>query len=333
MPKFILMAICAVLVIGSFFFFQYFKIDSRFENGKLSYFRITPKASRGVEFQEVDRAPARALKPTFRVATFNLSRLDDRKMSNRQAADLLAKVLAQYEIVAVQGLYGQTQAVLARLIERINAVTAKRYAYAACPMGQRNPDDEFSAFLYDETAIEVDPSTVYLVTDPAGRFVHPPLVAAFRARGPAEAEAFTFTLINVQSSPERAAVELDLLRSVYRAVRDDRPNEDDIIVLGDMGADEDHLGQLGQIPDATAAISATPTTVRGTRREDNIIFERRATCEFTGRSGVLDLMRECGLTLDETLAVSDHLPVWAEFSAFEGGQGGRIAVEPNATTR
>ena len=39
--------------------------------------------------------------------------------------------------------------------------------------------------------------------------------------------------------------------------------------------------------------------------------------EHTGTCGVFDPMAEFGLPLDEALEVSDHLPVWAEFSVRE----------------
>ena len=47
-------------------------------------------------------------------------------------------------------------------------------------------------------------------------------MAAFRVRGLPEAEAFTFTAINVHASPDRATAELDALADVFRAVRDDK---------------------------------------------------------------------------------------------------------------
>ena len=50
-----------------------------------------------------------------------------------------------------------------------------------------------------------------------------------------------------------------------------------------------------------------------------------ATVEFTGRGGVFDFLREYNLTLAQALEVSDRLPVWAEFSIYEGGQFGRVA--------
>jgi hypothetical protein len=57
---------------------------------------------------------------------------------------------------------------------------------------------------------------------------------------------------------------------------------------------------------------------------DNILFDRRATVEYTGRSGVLDMIRELDLTRQEALEVSEHLPVWAEFSSYENGQASHV---------
>jgi len=333
MSRLIVIALLVGLVAGGVYFFWNYRIERHFEDGKFAYLKITRRSDQSQVDQPDGRPPARAAQPTIRMATFNLSRLDERKLSNRRVSDVLAKIIPQFELVAVQGLHGQTQAAVVRLVERINAATGRQYGFAACPPGQRDPAEEYSAFLFDETALEVDRSTLHLVADQANRFRHPPLVAAFRVRGPAEAEAFTFTLINVQSTPEHTAAELDLLRDVCKAVRDDGRGEDDIILLGDLGADENHLGKLAQMPDMTIAVTSTPTTVRGTRRVDNILFDRRATTEFTGRSGVVDMMRECDLTMEEALEVAEHLPVWAEFSSYEGGQPGRVAAGTETTVR
>ena len=58
--------------------------------------------------------------------------------------------------------------------------------------------------------------------------------------------------------------------------------------------------------------------------QDNIVFDRRATSEFTCKAEVFDLMREFDLTIDNALEISRHLPVWAEFSVYEGGQHGFV---------
>ena len=47
----------------------------------------------------------------------------------------------------------------------------------------------------------------------------------------------------------------------------------------------------------TPLLSGVPTTVRGANLLDNILLDRRATCEFTGRVEVVDMMREFDLTM------------------------------------
>ena len=51
------------------------------------------------------------------------------------------------------------------------------------------------------------------------------------------------------------------------------------------------------------------------------------------RFGVFDLMTEFCLTMDEAPDVSDHLPVWAEFSACESGVAGPPASRPGMPVR
>jgi hypothetical protein len=99
-----------------------------------------------------------------------------------------------------------------------------------------------------------------------------------------------------------------------------------VILLGDLNADDQHLGPLGNLSGMGVALSGTPTNTRGNKQYDNLVFNIRSTSEFSGRAGALDLMEEYNLTLEQALEISDHLPVWAEFSVYEGGQAGRLAA-------
>ena len=107
--------------------------------------------------------------------------------------------------------------------------------------------------------------TVHSVDAPPGTFRVLPLVAEFRVRGPPPSEAFTFMLVNVLVDPRRGPQELDSLADVSRAARDSGHGEDDIIMLGDLDADPEHLGRLGDVPGLVAAVNGIPTTTRGTR--------------------------------------------------------------------
>jgi len=264
---------------------------------------------------------------TIRIATANFGPVDAVKLGKPLVASRLAQILRQCDLWALQDLQDRDQGVLVQLVEAVNA-QGRHYDFATSPEVGRDPVRQYSAFVFDADTIQVDRSTVAVVDDPRGQFSHPPLVGAFRARGAAENEAFTFTLINVHTPADRAAQELDLLAGVYRAVGRGSRNEDDVMLLGELGVDEAHLGQLARLPNVTCAVSGLPTTTRGSRQLDNLLFDRRATSEFVHRSGVIDLMRELNLVQREAAEVSEHLPVWAEFSVYEGGQAGHVGKSP-----
>jgi deoxyribonuclease-1-like protein len=321
----------ALLGFAGYFLMNY-KFESHYESGHFSYLKIVPRAgplntdaAETVSFEP----PARALKPTFRIATFNLGGMDENKLSVLRISDVLERLLPQFELIALEGLRGKNQGVLMQLVERINA-RGRQYNFATCPTQKRDGVEYYSAFVFDRTALEIDRTMLHFVEDSLGRFRHKPLVGAFRVRGLDPAQAFTFTLVAVDTNPEQPAAELDLLADVYRKLRDDGRNEDDIIMLGDFQADENHLGRLGNFLGMTAAIANVPTTVRGTQLADNILFDRRATSEFTGRGEVVDMMREFDLSIEQAREISEHLPVWAEFSSYEGGQKGYVPPVPAA---
>jgi len=171
------------------------------------------------------------------------------------------------------------------------------------------------------------------VADPDDLLHRAPFVGWFRVRGATPEQAFTFSLVNIHTDPDETDQELNALDDVYRVVRDDGRQEDDVIILGDLNVDDRHLGELGQISGISWVISATPTNTRSTAQYDNIVFQSQATREFTGRGGIFDFLRQYNLSIEEALEVSDHMPVWAEFSAYEGGQPGRIAGRPTGTPR
>ena len=146
-------------------------------------------------------------------------------------------------------------------------------------------------------------------------------------------QAFTFTLVNIHTDPDETDTELDALADVFVAVQRDRSGEDDVILLGDLNVDEYHLGRLGQLPNVAPAISGTTTNTRRNRLYDNIVFHRGMTTEYAGHWGVLDLIDEFQLTEQAALEVSDHFPVWAEFSVYESGAVPGVAARPEPVVR
>lgn len=324
MRRLLLISLLVAAVAGGVYLYLNYELEVRRGQAGLESITIRPRGDRPAPGQPPGQSPDESPGRTIRIATFNLSRLDDRRLEDRRVRAVLADVIAEFDVVAVQEIRGRNPAVLLRLVDQVN-VTGKQYDVATCPTVTRDSAGHYSAFLFDRASIEIDRSTVRSVEDPKGRFRAKPLVALFGAKGPHETEAFTFTLINVDTDPDGTPVKPHLLDELYNAVRNDGPEEDDVILLGELGGAGDGVDRLRESLDVVPSIIDIPTTLRGTRPVDNILLPSRATTEFTGRTGVLDLMRQFDLTWREASQVSEHLPVWAEFSAHEGGSAPYMA--------
>ncbi len=256
---------------------------------------------------------------TIRIASFRVQDLATIKLARSEVLNTLVGVIRRFDVTALQGALVERRDVLPMLLEQVNA-GGRHFDFVAGPAIDRDAKRERLAIFFDRGALDIDPGAVYTVNDPDNLLEHDPLVAWFRVRGPATEKAFTFTLVNVDVAPQRAQRELDALANVFRAVRDDGRGEDDVIMAGHFAADEKHLGLLGQIPGLDWALAGTATTTKGDRQVDNLLFQQPATSEFLGRGEVLDLMREFKLKAADAQAVSDHLPIWAEFSIYEGAK-------------
>lgn len=276
--------------------------------------------------------PAPADGEKVRIATFNIQVFGTAKLKKRDVTELLAQVVRRFDVVAIQEIRSNDANLLPEFLEIVNA-PGRRYDYVIGPRLGRSDSKEQYAFVFDTDRIEIDRSAVYTVDDPDDLLHREPMVAPFRVRGPPENEAFTFTLVDIHTDPDEVGHEINVLDDVFTAVRNDGRGEDDIILLGDLNADDYHYGELGALPNIMWALAQTPTNTRRTHMYDNLLFDRLATTEFDGRSGVLDLQSELKLTVDQALQLSDHCPVWAEFSVYEAGRAGPLASRPGAPPR
>lgn len=268
----------------------------------------------------------------IRIASFNIQVFGEQKLANRNVMKALADVVRHFDVVAIQEVRSKGQGVLPQFVDEINA-TGRHYDYAIGPRQGRTNSKEQYAFVYDTQTIELDRHSLYVVDDPDDLLHRPPFVGGFRVRGPPTDQAFTFTLVNIHTDPDESKAECDVLADVFEAVRNDGRHEDDIIILGDLNADDQHLGRLGAVPHLVTAIYGIPSNTRGTHLYDNIVFDGKATVEFAGRAGVDDLMQQYNLSMEDALEVSDHFPVWAEFNIYEGGEPGRLAARTTRRTR
>ncbi len=316
--------VALLVTVGGWLFFRHYEIVGLEQISVLPRGAVTTTGSLA--------SPPPRQTDTIRIASFNIQVFGESKLSKPHVMDILAQVVRRFDVVAIQEVRAKSQDILPRFVQLIN-VDGANYDYVIGPRLGRSSSKEQYAFVFDRATIEVDPDCLYTVDDPDDLLHREPFVAGFRVRGPPPHEAFTFTLVNIHTDPDEVPQELSALDDVYRAVQHDGRNEDDVILLGDLNTDDRHLGQLGEVSGIAWALSGIATNTRGTKQYDNLLFHQAATTEFTGRAGVMDILREFNLSQQEAIAVSDHLPIWAEFSAIEGGQAGRVAILPERDTR
>ncbi|MCY2975358.1 MAG: endonuclease/exonuclease/phosphatase family protein [Planctomycetota bacterium] len=255
--------------------------------------------------------------PTLKIASFNLQRFGHHKVENPFVAETVIKVIRQFDVIALQEVCTQQQDLIAMLVDRVNQSGA-RYDYVIGPRIGNGDNLEQFAFVFNTKTIETDRDQLYSVEDPDNLLLREPLVGWFRAKQNDAHRAFTFTLVNVHIDSDRSDAEVRLLPELVQSIRRDGRDEDDTILAGDFGADALSMAYLRQ-RGFTVALNETPTLVSSSQTPDNLVFFSKATDEYIGRSGTLDFLRKSNLSIDQALQVSDHLPVWAEFSTVEGG--------------
>ncbi len=243
----------------------------------------------------------------------------------------LADIVNQFDVVAIQEVRSKDEFLIPNFVQLVNR-SGRRFDRVIGPRVGYTTNKEQYVFLFDTQKVEVDRQSIYTVSDPDGLLHREPLVATFRTRVDPD-QAFTFTLVNMHTDPDEADKEMDVLAEVYKVVRRSSREEDDIILLGDFNVDDRNLGRLGQLPEMLPLIAGVWTNTRQNKQFDNLIIHRPSTTEYSGRSGVFDFMRFKNLSLQQALQVSDHFPVWAEFSIYERDSVGRVASRRRAVRR
>jgi endonuclease/exonuclease/phosphatase family metal-dependent hydrolase len=290
-----------------------------------------PAAAPAAEPQAAGRlAPGGKPADAVLVGSFNIQVFGESKVAKSQVVDVLARVVRGLDVVAIQEVRAKSDDVIPHFLSAINA-DGSRYQYVIGPRLGRTVSKEQYCFIYDSTRIELDPSSVGTVPNPGDLMHRAPLHARFRVRTNPPEAGFSFWLVDIHTDPDEVPQEVDALANVFVAMKSLRPDEDDVILLGDLNAGPPQFGRIKQIPGIGWAVSGVTTNTRRTKTYDNLIFDRTATTEYTGRWGVLDLQDTFGLPLAKALEVSDHNPVWAAFTPWESRAATATASAPAIT--
>jgi hypothetical protein len=267
---------------------------------------------------ELAPAPARAFR-NLKVATWALDGFGPTKLANPLARKNVARVIREFDIVAIQQIASIERDLVPRLVDAINQ-GENRYEYVISDSTGPIDRQEQLAFIFDTKRVVVDRRQTYTVDDPDDQITFDPLVAWFRAAQPPASQAWTFSLVNVRVDMARAPSEVAILPELLDAIRNDGRSEDDVVLVGLFQADDAYLVPTLGGENVKAAVQSRPTDIFGRYQTSNVLVDTATNSEYLGRSGVFDYLRPYNLNLSEAETVTSHLPVYAEFTATEGGR-------------
>ncbi len=286
-------------------------------NGNESPFTLTRAAS---SRPASDVTPVRASAyRNLKVASWALDGFGPTKLANPLARRNLARVIRQFDVVALQQIASIERDLVPRLVDSINEGD-KRYDFVIGRSTGPDERQEQLAFVFDTTRVLIDRRQTYTVEDPDKQITFDPLVAWFRAAEPPASQAWTFSLVNIRIDLARAPSEVALLPGMLSAIRADGRSEDDVVLAGLFQADDAYLLPTIAGEKVKAAVRSLPTDIFGQYQTSNVLIDTATTSEYLGRGGIFDYLRRFKLTLPEAETVTSHLPVYAEFTATEGGR-------------
>ncbi|MEO1497492.1 MAG: endonuclease/exonuclease/phosphatase family protein [Planctomycetota bacterium] len=276
--------------------------------------------------------------PTIRIATFNIQAFGDAKAKKPHVMNAIAQIVRMFDVIAIQEIRTSDDYFIENVLRYyVNADGRSRYAARVSQRLGRTSSTERYAFLYNTATIEANPAVDFVMPDPEDRLHREPHVAMFRTKLAPPEQAFTFVLMNVHTDPDDARDELDSLYGAYEAVKrmpiSGYP-EDDVILLGDLNTNvpvqsvyrqggtgrallPKDLGMLANVVGIYPLVQQEATNTIGSRLHDNLLISRVSTTEFTGTAGVYDFRAAYRITEEQAKELSDHFPVWGEFSAYE----------------
>jgi hypothetical protein len=256
---------------------------------------------------------------TILIASFNIQAFGEEKVKDPWVMERIVSEIQLFDIVAIQEVRAKDQTLIPRLLSQVNARGA-RYDYLIGPRLGRSVSKEQYAYIFDTTKVVTGLDASYTIEDGADLLHREPLVARFVTRIPPNIRPFTFSLVNIRTDPDEVKQELPVMHSVLKGIREFEylsAREDDVVLMGDLNATPKQFGPLAQMPGIYWTVDDEPTNTIRKSTYDNIVFDRGLTNEYTGRSGVLDLCEMFGIKTEEAVRISDHLPIWAEFTVIE----------------
>jgi len=246
------------------------------------------------------------------IASWNLKNIGQSKFNDPERINIIIDVLKRYDIIAIQEVKDISLQLPQLLVAKMNE-DGRNYNVIVSKRVGRNVFEQY-LFVFDHDKIDAITNTSGYGIEPNDEFAREPFYTMFRSGN------FDFYLMTIHTDPDDVDIEIPALKEAYLELQNITPNENDIILLGDLNGKAPGVGAgsyitmdtIAQIPNIVFTINEE-TNTRGGKAYDNIIFQNNFTKEYSDSSGVNAFWLPYELNEDQGFSISDHKLVWATF--------------------
>ncbi|KAM7421936.1 hypothetical protein PAMA_010153 [Pampus argenteus] len=267
----------------------------------------------------------------MKVASFNIQKFGKNKVSDPDVLNILVKIVSRYDIILILEVVDISGESVDTLMEALNKSNVEHHytLKISSRLGRTRYKEQFM-FLYRDDMVDLVDSYQFddELIEGEDVFSRDPYILRFRCLNTVLKD---LVLIPVHTKPEDSEVELDELYDVFQHVKK-KWRTDNVMILGDFNADGSYVSQkemksirirsdknfhwlIGDDVDTTASTKNDHTYDRIVVYGDDML---QAVVPNSAKP--FNFQKAYGLSLEQTLKVSDHYPVEVELKLQEGNQ-------------
>ena len=253
---------------------------------------------------------------TVKIAAFNIQVFGEAKSQKGDVMTVLAKIVREFDVVLIQEIRDASGQTIPNFVERINQIEGPNYSFIISERLGRSTSKEAYAYVYNTEMVALIQGSDYVYSDFNDVFEREPYIASFKIGN------FDFVLVGIHTKPDNAYNEIGNLTLVVSSIQTAKPNEKDIIVMGDFNADgtyfdEDDASNLFKASEYKWLMRNDMDTMVKTNYTYDRIVVLDATFNHEYNSNTAQVFyfdQVYGLNNQTFVSeVSDHYPVFAQY--------------------
>jgi endonuclease/exonuclease/phosphatase family metal-dependent hydrolase len=253
---------------------------------------------------------------TAKIAAFNIQVFGEAKSQKGDVMTVLAKIVREFDVVLIQEIRDASGQTIPNFVERINQIEGPNYSFIISERLGRSTSKEAYAYVYNTEMVALIQGSDYVYSDVNDVFEREPYIASFKIGN------FDFVLVGIHTKPDDAYNEIGNLTLVVSSIQTAKPNEKDIIVMGDFNADGTYFDE----DDASNLFKASEykwlmrndmdTMVKTNYTYDRIVvLDATFNHEYNANTAQVFYFDQVYGLNNQTFVseVSDHYPVFAQY--------------------